>query len=456
MTARPDHTSSPSVAILRLRTTVFAALGLMGCDPEIVVPPVHVEVDCSEAEPSDTDVVSCEGVPVRRQSATCDLPSNDAPASCETSGVCSASTDCPGSADAVCLKDGDDCSCFVGCREDSHCAAGSVCHCGPHGGICVSAPECRTSADCGEGSECVLYRTLDPCDSSPSYGLACTTPEDTCLPGIGQCPDNCRPIGGGAFECESQSCDIGGRPFLVDGGARVAPIAAIANGWSAPLYPALDGLSDDERHERAAHWAHIAQLEHASVAAFARFAMQLLSLGAPPELIAGATSAMNDELAHARLAFGLASAYADAPVGPAHLPVDGALDESSLQAIVTTLFDEGCIGETFAAVMASADRARETDPVVENVLSRIAEDEAEHGLLAWRSLRWMLESLDRRSVETAVMARIVALEDERATERAGSPPLRRQVIETLVLPAARMLLARTSQSERDQAAHHHA
>ena len=71
-------------------------------------------------------------------------------------------------------------------------------------------------------------------------------------------------------------------------------------------------------------------MEHAAVAAFARLAMQLISFGAPSELVELAIQAQRDEVGHARLAFGLASELAGTPVGPGALSIDGSLDNVSL------------------------------------------------------------------------------------------------------------------------------
>jgi hypothetical protein len=49
-------------------------------------------------------------------------------------------------------------------------------------------------------------------------------------------------------------------------------------------------------------------MEHASVAAFARFTLDLLALGAPADLVQSAQQALGDEIAHAELCFGLAGA----------------------------------------------------------------------------------------------------------------------------------------------------
>ena len=114
--------------------------------------------------------------------------------------------------------------------------------------------------------------------------------------------------------CQGIGCAIG-RPFIVEGDLRLAPVVARMD-WRTRLAPTLDGLSADERAMLAAHWTEVAQLEHGSIAAFARFVLELLSLGAPPELVGTAQLAMRDEIAHARIAFGFASAYAGAPVGP--------------------------------------------------------------------------------------------------------------------------------------------
>ena len=55
-------------------------------------------------------------------------------------------------------------------------------------------------------------------------------------------------------------------------------------------------------------WTTAARAEHASVASFARFTLQLLHLGAPADLVADAQQAALDEVRHARLCFGVASA----------------------------------------------------------------------------------------------------------------------------------------------------
>jgi hypothetical protein len=139
-------------------------------------------------------------------------------------------------------------------------------------------------------------------------------------------------------------------------------------------------------------------MEHASIAAFARFALHLLAVGAPADLVASAHEALGDETLHARLAFGLASAYAGESVGPDRLGIDGSLDGFSIATFVATLVREGCIGETVAAIEAREALANTSDVAVREVLAIIARDELRHSELAWRTLAWLLRS---RQVEPA-------------------------------------------------------
>jgi hypothetical protein len=69
----------------------------------------------------------------------------------------------------------------------------------------------------------------------------------------------------------------------------------------------------------------MALLEHASVASFARFSLQLMAAGAPASLVEAAHRAALDEIEHARLTFRLASRYEGRALGPGPLPVDGSV-----------------------------------------------------------------------------------------------------------------------------------
>ncbi|WP_434042688.1 MULTISPECIES: ferritin-like domain-containing protein [Sorangium] len=196
------------------------------------------------------------------------------------------------------------------------------------------------------------------------------------------------------YEVLNLCCDSGaggcGRPFLVGGEPRLAGVVARAD-W------ALDGAADEPlaldlatRVALAEAWLADARLEHASIASFARFALDLLALGAPPALIEAAQRALGDELQHARGCFTLASRYAGRALGPGALDTGGALDAPTLESAAASAVREGCVGETLAAMQAAEQRGRARDPEVCRVLDRIAADEAAHAELAWAFVRWAI------------------------------------------------------------------
>jgi hypothetical protein len=137
-------------------------------------------------------------------------------------------------------------------------------------------------------------------------------------------------------------------------------------------------------------WAEIALMEHASVAAFARFTLQLLHVGAPSALIASAQQAMLDETVHARACFTLASGFLGRAVSAGPLPMDRALDGTSLAEMVRLTIREGCVGETVAALEAAEAWAYASVPAVKAALGKIRVDELQHAELAWQFVRWAI------------------------------------------------------------------
>ncbi|MCA9659908.1 MAG: ferritin-like domain-containing protein [Myxococcales bacterium] len=251
-----------------------------------------------------------------------------------------------------------------------------------------------------------------------------------------------------------------GRPFSVGSLARVAE-AATGREWSVSVSPSLDALDAATRERLADAWTDDGLAEHASVASFARFILELLAVGAPAELVSGAQRALADEVEHARLCFSLAAAYGGAPVGPGPLAIDAALDDgAALPSLVARALVEGCVGETLAALQAGVVAASATDPAVAQVLRRIADDELEHAALAWGFVRWAIEEggLADADADALVAAAIAAAQaeadatiDGEASDRlaihgrldpTGEALLRRDGARTVILPALRGLAGR--------------
>lgn len=176
------------------------------------------------------------------------------------------------------------------------------------------------------------------------------------------------------------------RPFLVGSAMRAAEPSA-RDDWSDALPPAND-LDEKTRAALARAWLDDALQEHASIAAFARFSMMMMSVSAPADLVADSQRASLDEVRHARACFSLARRYGADAMGPAELRVDDAMAPLSLAELAALTAEEGCVGETLGALLAEEQAARATDSVAASILERIARDEARHAELAWRFVAW--------------------------------------------------------------------
>jgi hypothetical protein len=238
-------------------------------------------------------------------------------------------------------------------------------------------------------------------------------------------------------------CDYG-RPLVIDGAAQVAVLVS-RRGWTASRDA---GVASDPA--RAETWARIGLAEHASVASFHRFALELMMLGAPASLLGLAHAAARDEVRHAELAFALASDFAGVEVGPGPLPMRGLSLASDLVAFAEATARDGCVAETLSALQMAEARDRATDPRERSVLQGIAPDEARHAALAWQALRWAIDQggAPVREAVAAVFARgaaavadgaggLLPVEVARASIQRGWAEV--------VGPAARELLGREEQ-----------
>jgi hypothetical protein len=365
-------------------------------------------------------------------------------------------------------------SCSYGCVKDSDCASSQICECSDPVGRCVSA-QCVSDTDCAPGFLCKRYDQSPGCTS---YSYSCQSPADTCGSDLDcdagrqeHCVFNADM---GRFECTWRLC-VSGRPFLVEGAQRLASVTARADWSELARLPRLTDLAEVSRARLAEQWSRVALMEHASIAAFARFSLQLMSLGAPASLIERATAAMVDETNHARACFAVASHYAGTALGPGRLVVERSLDESSLEEIVINTIREGCVGETLAAIEAREAAAHTSDPALRELLLRISEDETRHAELAYGFVKWAL-ALGGPELEGAVQRELAALEAEVPPARSpliegdndllrhGIVPeamrqvIREQALAEVVLPCSRALFragartAITTGAKRDQRA----
>jgi hypothetical protein len=158
------------------------------------------------------------------------------------------------------------------------------------------------------------------------------------------------------------------------------------------------------------YFADAAHLEAASVHAFRTLARELGAHGAPASLVADAKRALRDEVRHARLTRRLARAHGGVP-GPVRV---APVAPRSLEAIAVENAVEGCVRETFAALLAVHQARAAADPAVREAMAIIAPDETRHAELAWAVDRWTRSKLDR-----AARRRVLAARQAAATQLAA-------------------------------------
>jgi hypothetical protein len=157
--------------------------------------------------------------------------------------------------------------------------------------------------------------------------------------------------------------------------------------------------------------AAMAYLEAASVLAFEQLAEQLSGFAAPDELVERCRAAAGDERAHARWLTVLAQRHgASVPIAT-QTPAQSDLLDVALHNAV-----EGCVHETFAALLAVCRARRATSPVLRRVFAKIAVDETAHGQLAWDIHAWLQTRLDADDAASVAAAQRLAL--ARLPERA--------------------------------------
>ena len=250
--------------------------------------------------------------------------------------------------------------------------------------------------------------------------LLCGLPSDIsptdCYLNLIDCARFCQKDGG-YFSCHVTDGCIdgdgdGGLATVVDGGPITIECARCTAGGRRPaglvrasFSPAASALGD--------YFARAAHLEAASVDAFRTLRRELVLFGAPRTLVRAAAKSARDEVRHARVTARLARRHGGSPVAPrVSRP---ARAKRSLEEVALENMVEGCVRETFGALVASHQASRATDATIAAVMERIAQDETRHAALSWAVARFLDTRLDvaaRDRVDHARRAAIAALRSE--------------------------------------------
>jgi rubrerythrin len=183
----------------------------------------------------------------------------------------------------------------------------------------------------------------------------------------------------------------------------------------------------DAKNSRGEYFAKMAHEEGASVFAFERMQHELALFEAPRALRSAARRAIRDEKRHARAMSSLARASGARSTPPRIKK----LRERSLEAMAIENAVEGCVNETYGAIVMHWQSVHATDARLRETFRKIADDEMNHAALSWSLAAWAEEELGaannrrvRRARERAALAlaRSAAATKFRSGERALGLP----------------------------------
>ena len=167
------------------------------------------------------------------------------------------------------------------------------------------------------------------------------------------------------------------------------------------------------------HLAEMAYLESSAVSEFARLAEELRAYGAPASLVSGARRAMDDEVRHAHDVGALARRFGGAPI----TAIVDECPRRSLRELAIDNATEGCVRETFGALVGTYQALAAADPEVRALMQQIAQDETFHAELSWAIHRWLMAELPephRAEVRAAQRAAVEGLRGEIEQTRASA------------------------------------
>jgi hypothetical protein len=164
-------------------------------------------------------------------------------------------------------------------------------------------------------------------------------------------------------------------------------------------------------------FAEQARLEAASVTAFVDLARALEAHHAPRLLVAAARRAAVDEVVHAVLTARIARRFGATP----GLRLRRAAPVPDLEELARDNAVEGCVRETWAALVATWQAQAAADPEIRAAMRRVAPDESRHATLSRAIHRWAMRRLDAAARARVQAARAAAIEELAATVGAAVP-----------------------------------
>jgi hypothetical protein len=285
--------------------------------------------------------------------------------------------------------------------EDEGGSSGS----GSTAGSSTTAGAGGTSA--GAGGSSAGTSTTGGTGGTGGTGCEGTAQATGCEPVVSQAPRRClnqsTPMVGQALapaEC-ALFCGNTFAPCSLSGFDASTISVSCQPGCAIGRRPAgLERSPDCDGRAIADYFAEIAHLEAASVTAFRVLRDELRAAGAPKKLVRAAARAARDEIRHTRVTSALTRRFGGTPRRPAIAEAAA----RSLEAIAIENAVEGCVRETFGALLATRQATLASDPSIRAAMMRIARDETQHAALSWRVARFLDTKLGaeaRRNVQNA-------------------------------------------------------
>lgn len=286
------------------------------------------------------------------------------------------------------------------------------------------AHDAEVTIDVGCGAIVILDDASTDAADICDYTLTCGLQKSYGLTHVGCTIVPADPYGNpmdadGFLDCsvrEGLGCSDGSW-IATDGGAVTFQCSGCFGGGGRRP-PGLVGASRAQRRgmtRAGAHFAEMARLEAASVQAFDRLAGELAEHRAPRRLVEAARESARDEERHAAAMGRLAQRFGAKASGARVRHVG----RRSLAAIARENAVEGCVRETFGALVNTWQAMNARDEGVRSVLGEIARDETRHAALAWEIAAWAesrVSTRERNAIDRARHRAVAALTSEIARE----------------------------------------
>jgi hypothetical protein len=291
--------------------------------------------------------------------------------------------------------------------------------------------------DLEDGGVCALKQAPEPSDSDAGscaeFKMAqCGLPPDFqsiadgCFFSLAQCYEIChrmmRPCHAYGDSCVNNQV-VQNKPVLVECAICPGNVGRRPEGFDPSC-----AATDPGDGALGAFFAELARLEAASIDAFDRLRDELVEHGAPDELILAAERSRQDEVEHTRVMTRLARRHGATPSRVGR----GTRRRRPLAEVARENMVEGCIRETFGALVAAWQASHSSDPEIASALQKVARDELRHAALSWAIARWSESSLNEDERASIAAARSAAI-DELLAE--AERPLHPDLLEVAGLPS---------------------